>query len=50
MKHDAYITPIDLDGLITLFGDTDEAKKTKKYTIFHQNSVVYVCEAFNNKC
>jgi hypothetical protein len=48
MKHDAYITPIDVSGLI-------EPKDTAtdvvyKYTIFEQNSTVYVCKATNNYC
>lgn len=39
MKQDAYITPIDVSGLITL------PEITKKYTIFSKDGVTYVCEA-----
>ena len=39
MKQDAYITPIDVSGLITL------PETTKKYTIFSKDGVTYVCEA-----
>lgn len=45
MKHDAYITPIDLSGLATF------AESTVKYTIFNKNNVSYVCRADDkNRC
>lgn len=48
MKHDAYITPIDVSGLIE---PRDAAADiVYKYTIFEQNSDVYVCKATNNYC
>lgn len=48
MKHDAYITPIDVSGLIE---PRDAATDVVyKYTIFEQDSAVYVCKATNNYC
>lgn len=44
MKLDAYITPIDVSGLINL------PASTKKYAIFAQGETVCVCEAKDNYC
>lgn len=45
MKHDAYITPVDVTNLITL------PQPTKKYTIFTNGTAKYICEADQyNKC
>ena len=48
MKHDAYITPIDVSGLIEPKEDASDV--VNKYVIFAQQSVVYVCKAFGTYC
>jgi hypothetical protein len=49
MKHDAYITPIDLRGLINPCSDASDT--IYKYVVFEQENRVYVCKAdSNNYC
>lgn len=44
MKLDAYVTPIDVSGLINIVTST-ETLTTIKYIIFAKDNVRYVCEA-----
>lgn len=44
MKLDAYVTPVDVSGLINI-ATPIEALTTTKYIIFAKDNVRYVCEA-----
>jgi hypothetical protein len=49
MKHDSYVTPINVSGLINPY--MDPTNIIKKYVIFEQDTRVYVCQAdSNNYC
>jgi hypothetical protein len=46
MLHDAYVTPIDVSGLVSI----SQSSTTDKYTIFHKDGVVCVCKADEQSC
>ena len=46
MLHDAYVTPIDVSGLISI----SQSSTTDKYIIFHKDESTCVCKADEQSC